>query len=77
LRLAQLNVTSPADEDGRARVETTVTVDVAAFDWNCAQHITPRFTLSEIEELIAPLHTKIEKLEARLRTVSLSPSVSA
>ena len=34
--------------DYDAAVERVVTVDVVAFDWNCPQHITPRFTLQEI-----------------------------
>lgn len=33
----------------RARVERGVLIEVAAFDWNCPQHITPRFTAAEIE----------------------------
>ena len=24
--------------------------DLAAFDWNCSQHITPRFTLEQLRE---------------------------
>ena len=31
----------------RARVERVVTIDVVAFDWNCPQHITPRYTEEE------------------------------
>jgi hypothetical protein len=33
----------------RAQVERVVFVDVVAFDWNCPQHITQRYTESEIE----------------------------
>ena len=44
--LAQLE-----DPDYRARVERLVVLRVVAFDWNCPQHITPRFTLEEISEL--------------------------
>ncbi len=33
----------------RARVERAVLISVEAFDWNCPQHITPRFTRAEIE----------------------------
>ncbi len=36
--------------DYSALVERVVTIDVVAFDWNCPQHITPRFTQSEFEE---------------------------
>jgi predicted pyridoxine 5'-phosphate oxidase superfamily flavin-nucleotide-binding protein len=53
-----------AVEGYRARVERFVLVTVAAFDWNCPQHITPRFTLAEIESLIAPLERRIAELEA-------------
>ena len=49
----------------RARVERLVTVAVEAFDWNCPQHITPRFTAAEIEAAVAPLHARIAELEAR------------
>jgi predicted pyridoxine 5'-phosphate oxidase superfamily flavin-nucleotide-binding protein len=31
----------------RARVERAVVIAVAAFDWNCPQHITPRYTEAE------------------------------
>jgi predicted pyridoxine 5'-phosphate oxidase superfamily flavin-nucleotide-binding protein len=33
--------------DYRGRVERVVVIDVAAFDWNCPQHITPRYTDEE------------------------------
>ena len=33
--------------DYRARIERIVTIEVAAFDWNCPQHITPRLTEAE------------------------------
>jgi uncharacterized protein len=32
----------------RARVERAVLITVLAYDWNCPQHITPRFTREEI-----------------------------
>jgi predicted pyridoxine 5'-phosphate oxidase superfamily flavin-nucleotide-binding protein len=33
--------------DYRGRVERVVVIDVAAFDWNCPQHITRRYTDEE------------------------------
>jgi len=33
--------------DYRAQIERVVFIDVAAYDWNCPQHITQRFTESE------------------------------
>lgn len=49
-----------------ARVERGILISVEAFDWNCSQHITPRFTLPEIEEKIAELHRRIIQLETEL-----------
>jgi len=49
-----------------ARVERAVRVRVAAFDWNCPQHITPRFTLAEVEDAARPLRERVAELEARL-----------
>lgn len=36
--------------DYRAQVERIVYIDVAAFDWNCPQHITQRFTEAEFAQ---------------------------
>lgn len=33
----------------KARVERAVILDIEAFDWNCPQHITPRFTAEEMQ----------------------------
>ncbi len=38
----------------RARVERAVVLHVVAFDWNCPQHITPRFTAEEWSEFSTP-----------------------
>lgn len=35
----------------RGLVERVVTIDVAAYDWNCPQHITRRYTEKEYDEL--------------------------
>lgn len=41
------------DPTYRARVERAFVLEVEAFDWNCPQHITPRFTQAEIEAGLA------------------------
>jgi predicted pyridoxine 5'-phosphate oxidase superfamily flavin-nucleotide-binding protein len=41
----------------RAVVEQAVVVTVVAFDWNCPQHITPRYSEPELEALLAPMRT--------------------
>ncbi len=38
--------------DYRARVERGYLITIEAFDWNCPQHITPRFTQEEAETLL-------------------------
>jgi predicted pyridoxine 5'-phosphate oxidase superfamily flavin-nucleotide-binding protein len=55
--------------DYRARVERVAVIDVEAFDWNCPQHITPRYTLAEVEAASRPLHERIAALEAEVRTL--------
>lgn len=49
-----------------AEVERAMLLHVEAFDWNCPQHITQRFTVEEIRELNAPLYEYIAKLEAEI-----------
>ena len=46
-----------------ARVERAVVISIEAYDWNCPQHITPRFTEAEIEEGVAPLRAEIARLQ--------------
>jgi predicted pyridoxine 5'-phosphate oxidase superfamily flavin-nucleotide-binding protein len=43
-----------ADPGYDALVERGVLVAVQAFDWNCPQHITQRFTVDEIAALMGP-----------------------
>jgi ferredoxin-NADP reductase/predicted pyridoxine 5'-phosphate oxidase superfamily flavin-nucleotide-binding protein len=49
--------------DYRARVERGFIIQVEAFDWNCAQHITPRYTEADVERLIAPLIAENQALK--------------
>jgi predicted pyridoxine 5'-phosphate oxidase superfamily flavin-nucleotide-binding protein len=46
-----------------ARVEAIMVIHVEALDWNCQQHITPRYTAEQVQQVIAPLHQKLEELE--------------
>ncbi len=55
--------------DCRARVERVAVIDIEAFDWNCPQHITQRFTLAEVEQAAKPLRERIAALEAELKTL--------
>lgn len=38
-------------------------LDIQAYDWNCPQHITPRYTGEEIEQAFAPQRKRIADLE--------------
>lgn len=46
--------------------ERAYVIDVVGFDWNCPQHITPRFTEAEISQAIRPLTTEITQLRAEV-----------
>lgn len=58
---AETSITEPEDNaelfrqlampDYKARIERLVTLAVQAYDWNCPQHITPRFTVDECKAL--------------------------
>lgn len=52
----------PADKS--SVVERVILIHVEGFDWNCPQHITPRYTVEELQEVLAPVHEKLAKLEA-------------
>ena len=40
--------------DYHARVERVAVIDVVAFDWNCPQHITQRYTRDEVARGLRP-----------------------
>ncbi len=54
-------------EDYPARPERMVVLHIEAYDWNCPQHISARFTVEEIEEVLAPQREYIKKLELELK----------
>jgi uncharacterized protein len=49
--------------DYKARIERAMILHIEAFDWNCPQHITPRYTMEEIKTIMAPVYEHIAKLE--------------
>ena len=50
----------------QAKVERAMVLNVTAYDWNCPQHITPRFTLEEVENATKPLRDRIAELETEV-----------
>lgn len=62
----------------RGRAERVLKITLAAFDWNCSQHITPRFTGADIAVALAPERARLTELEAenrdlRARLAALEP----
>lgn len=52
-----------ADYD--ATIEHAMKVTVVGFDWNCPQHITPRYTALEVTAAVEPLRHQIAELQRR------------
>jgi len=50
-----------------ATIERAVVIAVEALEWNCPQHITPRFSEEEIRVLLKPLIDENNALKARLK----------
>ena len=60
------------DDNYRAKVERGFVIKVEAFDWNCPQHITPRYSESELESLITPLTNELSEVKAQLKSQQLA-----
>ena len=56
------------------RPERILLLHVLAFDWNCPQHITPRYTTDEINVALAPQREYITQLEAEVERLKRSLS---
>ena len=54
------------DDRHQVRTERGFLISVEAFDWNCPQYITSRFTRAEVDQEILSLQSTIVDLEARL-----------
>lgn len=51
------------DAGYRAKPERILRLRLASFDWNCPQHIVPRFTREELAEAMASVTERLEALE--------------
>ncbi|MEO8104419.1 MAG: pyridoxamine 5'-phosphate oxidase family protein [Betaproteobacteria bacterium] len=52
--------------DYRGKVERAIIIAVEGYDWNCPQHITPRYTAEEIADATMPLRDELLKVKAEL-----------
>jgi predicted pyridoxine 5'-phosphate oxidase superfamily flavin-nucleotide-binding protein len=51
------------------RPERMMVFHIEAYDWNCPQHITPRYTLEDMKEIYALQLDHISKLEEEIKTL--------
>jgi uncharacterized protein len=57
----------------KSPVERALVIHVEAFDWNCPQHITPRYSERELANILEPMRRRLEELESenkRLRSAT-------
>lgn len=47
----------------RSMIERVIVIGVEAYDWNCPQHITPRYTEEQVVRLLAPTRKRVAELE--------------
>ena len=65
--IERLRIADPKDVPERA-----ILIHVEGFDWNCPQHITPRYSVEELQPVLRPLQDRLAVLEAEnaeLRTM--------
>jgi predicted pyridoxine 5'-phosphate oxidase superfamily flavin-nucleotide-binding protein len=74
---AQALIESFRPTDKADVIERVILIHVEAFDWNCPQHITPRYTVEEFQEALAPIREKLASLEAENAALREKLSVSA
>jgi uncharacterized protein len=53
--------------------ERAILIHVEAFDWNCPQHITPRYTEEELAKILEPMRQRLEALEAENKRLQKLP----
>jgi len=54
-------------EDYKFRPERMMVFHIETYDWNCPQHITPRYTVDDINEAFSSQKDYISKLEEEIK----------
>jgi predicted pyridoxine 5'-phosphate oxidase superfamily flavin-nucleotide-binding protein len=54
-------------DDYKFKPERMMVFHIEAYDWNCPQHITPRYTVEDIEEAFAGQREHIITLQAEIK----------
>jgi predicted pyridoxine 5'-phosphate oxidase superfamily flavin-nucleotide-binding protein len=58
-----------SDPTYKGRPERLFKLRLEAYDWNCPQHIIPRYTEQQVEEAVVPLRQRLHQLEAENATL--------
>ncbi len=66
-----------ADAGYEAVPEQAVVFEIEAWDVNCPQHITPRYTEQEMASIVGPLQARIGDLEAQVAALRGHPAPGA
>ena len=53
-------------------VERALLIQVEAFDWNCPQHITARYSQQELAKILEPMRRRLEELEAENKRLRIA-----
>lgn len=60
-----------------AKIERGLVITLEAFDWNCPQHITPRYTEAEVAEGVAGVVARLQEAEAECARLRAALTTSA
>lgn len=61
-------------QDYKFHPERMMVFEIQAYDWNCPQHITPRYSTEEVEQALLPQKKYIADLENRVKELELKLS---
>ncbi|CAN5506304.1 pyridoxamine 5'-phosphate oxidase family protein [soil metagenome] len=63
--------------DYQFKPERMLVLSVKAYNWNCPQHIIPRFTLDEIKQVFEEQQEHIAQLEAEIKALKAASSLKS
>jgi hypothetical protein len=58
--------------DYKFKPERMMVLNIEAYDWNCPQHITPRYSAEEIKVAFAPQRNRMVQLEEEIKALKAS-----
>jgi predicted pyridoxine 5'-phosphate oxidase superfamily flavin-nucleotide-binding protein len=56
-------------QEYKFKPERMMVFNIEAYDWNCPQHITPRYTIEEIEKAFSGQRKLVEELQAEIKAL--------